>query len=405
MKIKTDNVKITTRQRTEVSSSDISSLAESMGRIGLLNPIIIDETNTLIAGFCRLSAARQLGWAEIEAKAYNSLTAIEKQEIELEENIKRKQLTWSEECLAVAKIHSLRNNTVRQTGALLHKPISVIQEQLNGARVLQTLPELSKAKSLRKALMTYKRVEGALLSGLLEAEMLSSQGLDFVNADCVEYVKGLPDESIDLVLTDPPFGIGLTSNPTIKPYADSETNLFETLSALFPELYRVLKPGRHVYVFMCDDQWNDVRLLLKNAGFKTREKAIVWNKGRATAAFGHQTTTWLSQHQLIIFAYKDFERPLNSSSCVNAMLEFPPPQNRFHPFELPEGLCSKLIEISSYPGESVLDCFAGSGIILKQALTLGRLAFGCEIDKTWFGHARYDINASGEFYNVKSDKP
>ena len=75
------------RQRRELRNID--ELAESIQRIGLINPIIITQDGVLVAGERRLSAIRKLGWTHVSVQFVEELSDYELQTIELEENIKR----------------------------------------------------------------------------------------------------------------------------------------------------------------------------------------------------------------------------------------------------------------------------------------------------------------------------
>lgn len=84
-------VRITDRIRSY--PGDLASLAESMEAIGLLNPIVIDSNNYLVAGYRRLTAARKLGWQEIEARMVDVRDKKTLLMIEMEENTTRKDFT------------------------------------------------------------------------------------------------------------------------------------------------------------------------------------------------------------------------------------------------------------------------------------------------------------------------
>lgn len=84
-------VRITDRIRSY--PGDLSALAESMEAIGLLNPIVIDSNHYLIAGYRRLTAARKLGWREIEARVVDVRDKKTLLMIEMEENTTRKDFT------------------------------------------------------------------------------------------------------------------------------------------------------------------------------------------------------------------------------------------------------------------------------------------------------------------------
>lgn len=92
------------REKAEADQALITSIESR----GLLNPIILHADGELVAGERRLDAHRKLGLTHILARIFERLTAIEQHEIELVENLARKQLTWQEEVRAVAGYHAIR---------------------------------------------------------------------------------------------------------------------------------------------------------------------------------------------------------------------------------------------------------------------------------------------------------
>src|SRR5687767_12155867 len=89
------------RQRRELR--DIDKLAESIQRIGLIQPIVITGDGVLVAGERRLTAVRQLGWTHISVQFVEDLSDYELQCIELEENVKRENLPWQDEVSALER--------------------------------------------------------------------------------------------------------------------------------------------------------------------------------------------------------------------------------------------------------------------------------------------------------------
>ena len=108
MLIKIKDVKIGVRLRE--NDGDMKGLAESIERYGLFHPIVIDQDNNLVAGCRRLLACERLGWSEIEAKRLDSLTEKELREIELEENIRRKDLTPIENSRHLIELAELKES-------------------------------------------------------------------------------------------------------------------------------------------------------------------------------------------------------------------------------------------------------------------------------------------------------
>lgn len=91
MKIKVSKINVGMRRRDEYG--DLEGLAVSIRKHGLIQPIVLDDQNRLVAGGRRLKAVKNLGWEEIEVRSVGELTDAELRELELEENLRRKDLT------------------------------------------------------------------------------------------------------------------------------------------------------------------------------------------------------------------------------------------------------------------------------------------------------------------------
>lgn len=79
-------------ERRRKDMGDLNELARSLAQCGLIQPIVIDDDGRLVAGGRRLAAAKLLGWQEIDCRLFGALSDVERREIELEENIRRKDL-------------------------------------------------------------------------------------------------------------------------------------------------------------------------------------------------------------------------------------------------------------------------------------------------------------------------
>lgn len=107
MLIPIENIKIKKRVRQDLGNLD--DLKESLKTYGLLNPITINHNHELIAGERRLSAAKQLGWTNINANIVDNLSEIEELEMEIEENNQRKEFTEEELLEGYRRLERLRN--------------------------------------------------------------------------------------------------------------------------------------------------------------------------------------------------------------------------------------------------------------------------------------------------------
>jgi ParB family chromosome partitioning protein len=107
VQIPIDDIVIKKRIRKELG--DLTPLTESLRRFGLMNPILVNKRNVLIAGRRRLEAARTLGWKTINAISVDARDVLTKLELELEENVQRRELSVEEIAQAYERIHKLRN--------------------------------------------------------------------------------------------------------------------------------------------------------------------------------------------------------------------------------------------------------------------------------------------------------
>lgn len=197
----------------------------------------------------------------------------------------------------------------------------------------------------------------------------------------------IPDESVDLILTDPPYGMQYRSPKWRRPMVgDDNLAWFEPM---IQEAYRVLKPNSHIYLFCNDHGLCTFREKLQEAGFKVK-RLLVWVKDQHTS--GDLRGDYASRTEFILFAQKG-RRLLNGKRDTNVLFFKRAGKKRVHPTEKPEDLLRFLIEKSSSPGDLVLDPFAGSGTTCRAAKDLGRRYLGIEIDPYYAALARLRVAA------------
>ncbi len=118
MKVPISDIIIKERVRTDLG--DIKPLMESLQKHGQLNPVTLSRENELIAGHRRTLAARELGWKYIEASVVDASTEVEKLQLELEENVYRKDFSPDEVLAGYQRLARLRNPSVtRRIGRAL----------------------------------------------------------------------------------------------------------------------------------------------------------------------------------------------------------------------------------------------------------------------------------------------
>jgi ParB family chromosome partitioning protein len=161
MKLPLTSIHIENRQRIDLG--DIAELADSLRSLGQIHPILVTplssplngKTHRLVAGERRYRAAESLGWPEIDVTTRENLSPDELHELELEENIRRKDMAWQERCLNILTIHELRQKKAvlasdtwgqRETGKMLGLDFGHINYLLHIARKLRS--EMKPDKSL-----------------------------------------------------------------------------------------------------------------------------------------------------------------------------------------------------------------------------------------------------------------
>ena len=212
---------------------------------------------------------------------------------------------------------------------------------------------------------------------------------ELFNEDCLEGMKRLADKSVDLIVTDPPFAVGITSNGIRGTYED--LNLLRPFWELcLTEWRRVLKDGAQIYV---NTDWRTYPFMFNLLDeFFILRNMIVWDYGWFKAG-----SFYRFRHELIIFAThgkckRTFENCNDNCDvwnikCINYTLP-----TKHHQAEKPVELCEKMIRNSSREGDTVLDCFAGSGTTGVACVNLNRNFIGFEIDERFFNVAQKRIN-------------
>ena len=107
MQVPIKDIKV--KKRIRKIPGDIDALADSFRRYGQISPIVISKKNILIAGERRLEAAKRLGWRTINAIISERSGELERLELEVEENIQRRDFTSDEVAEASKKLYRLRN--------------------------------------------------------------------------------------------------------------------------------------------------------------------------------------------------------------------------------------------------------------------------------------------------------
>lgn len=411
------------RQRTDVG--DLGDLATSIKSRGLINPILLDSDNNLIAGFRRLSAHLLLGLDEIEYRRFDSLTDLDKQILELEENIQRKDLEWYEKAEAITKIHRMMKASSPDwnqdlTAAMLgYKDRAVVIRALQVVEGAASNEEIKGAKTLVGALNLVKRENSIKKRQEAVEAKISGKAPTFaaeiLTGDSKDLIKTLPDESVDAIITNLPFGIDLSFKSGVTPYFDDEDYIVELVMNLCPEFYRVLRPdswivclfdankirhnkysARLAEAFKGIDQTNEVNARLafdakaaagltywlEDSGFKVQSKIPeIWYKPNKTQGrCNDPDRDMIISYEAMIFARKGDPVLMQRGRSNVFVFDSPLFSERVHAVQQSDEFSTELVRLTCLGGSKVLDPFAGSGSVGIGALNRQCHFIGFELD-------------------------
>lgn len=208
-------------------------------------------------------------------------------------------------------------------------------------------------------------------------------GVTIYHGDCRDVVTGLLPQTVDLILTDPPYGQQfagqgvktLTANIRADGARQGVRVARQGLAASLP----ILKADAHALVFCHWESWPDFYDAC--SAFWPIKNALVWHKARG--GMGDTVMEYARDFEIIL--YGAFGRRAIVGRRDGAVIRgFPPVGNdRLHPTEKPVALLRYLIERHAPAGGAVLDLFMGSGSTLEAARMVHRRAVGIEIEERY----------------------
>ena len=207
--------------------------------------------------------------------------------------------------------------------------------------------------------------------------------------DCLELMKDIPDESVDLIITDPPY-----STPTITGFGRKQVKNVADLSiqetymkCLKKEFERILKPNAPVFIF-CDDKYYPS---IYRAFYNWQSvQMVVWDKGKIGMG-----KPFRKRHELLVYANRetiDYNRSENITHYPTVLnYKIVGEKEKMHPAQKPTKLLEDLILGFSNENDMILDCFMGSGSTGVACINTNRNFIGIEYDEKYFEIAKKRI--------------
>jgi DNA modification methylase len=200
---------------------------------------------------------------------------------------------------------------------------------------------------------------------------------EVIHGDCKVVLPAIPSESVDFILTDPPYFVRYKDRSGRSIANDDDP---ESVLGAFNDLFRVLKPDTFCVSFY---GWNSVAAFFeawKRAGF-TAVGHIIWHKG-----YSSRRGFLNARHEQAYVLVKG--HPAKPAQPLDDVRPWEYSGNVAHPTEKAVSILKPLVRSFSRPGDVVLDPFTGSGSTLIAAALTGRQYLGIELEGKYVEHAR-----------------
>jgi ParB/RepB/Spo0J family partition protein len=374
---------------------EVKARAASINTHGQLQPIlvVIDENGKyrLVAGLHRTKACELLK-RKVDAVTREMADEITLKTMELEENISRLDMHWTEREKALAYLHKLKTAadptwTQAKTAVVAKvRGQADVSESLKLVEMLAVFPELAEAKNKNQALSWAK----AKAAQVMRVHDVAGNHVDYsdieskiVLGDSVDVIKTIPDGTFHAIITDPPFGIDYDSRKagtegSLTAYKDDEDN-YRRLLSMAPDLYRVLKPNGWLIWFFGISWYEECKRTFRDAGFTVDELPIVWNRSSGRCITRRPDRYFARAYDVALHCIKGDPQMIirNKPNVLN--IDPVPSEDMDLIVERPVELYEELLLRLTVPGERVADFFVGSGSCPAACAKTRRDYFGVEL--------------------------
>jgi ParB/RepB/Spo0J family partition protein len=404
---------------TEGRFINSDGILESIKARGVYNPIIVTDELVLVAGERRLEASRELGLSDIPCRYVSELSEAEGKIIELEENLKRTELSWRDRARAIAELHEVyceqNEDWDRQdTAEALNE--SQLYIYLRVARDLDS-PRIVRATSVREAYNTLSRQDERAIEDAMSAiedagrevfgpapgpevgESAPSQPLgpapSILRADFIGWAAAYAGPRFNFIHCDFPYGISTfggdqSGRTRYTTYDDQAAAYSSLLAALCTHFDRIATPSAHLMFWLPADiyrQHQTLEYFREHAPFLSFWRSpIVWHKTDNAGILADPNRGPRHVYETAIIASRE-DRPLAAAGISDAYGA--PTDKTYHPSTKPEPVLRHFFRMFVDANTALLDPTCGGGSALRAAESLGAVrVLGLEIDEEHFNAAQ-----------------
>lgn len=403
------------RQRADVKTED---LEPSLKRWGMLHPVVLTRDFHLIAGERRLTAAKRLGWSQVPARFFDELNLLEAITIELEENLKRKDLPWQDEVKAVKRIHDtycqMEDDWDKvKTAESLGIEHTLVVKYIRVANDIDS-PQIANAPGIAAAynflLRRDERAMGDAMSDILAAgagavsmqpenaqpqvpkgKFLPAEE-SILQTDFISWVKTYKGQPFNLIHCDFPYGINVfagnySGRHSSATYDDKPDVYWTLLDALCDNLDKIMSASGHLMFWFSMDYYNETLETFKTKapGLEVQNFPLIWTKSDNVGIIPDAKRQPRRIYETCLIASREDRFLVKSVSNSYSA----PTDKTYHPSTKPEPVLRQFMSMFVDPGTRLLDPTCGSGSALRAAESLGAShVLGLEKDPEHCDNAR-----------------
>lgn len=399
------------RFRKSADQKHIDDLADSIFRNGLLHAPVIDDEGYILVGECRFKAIGKL-FKEQKSFMYGKervplgqipiiqkgqLDRLKRKEIEFEENEIRINLSWQETVWAEKEIHDLRTEQAAERGEEHTISDTAVEVNLSRPNIRKHLiiadmlndEEVAKAKTLDEAYRIVERKVTDAYNKTLARNFrpIVGENNTLINGDLFEELEKIPDGEFDFIITDPPYGIDVSSQGNFfarkHSYRDDRDYAQQILNHIAHHGYRICKRNACCFIFCDIEAFQDVKTIFKNQGWTPFRTPLVWDKVKQGIPpwpnMGPQRS-----YELFAFFVKGEKQVVQAHKDI---LSVPIERNLKRAAQKPAMLYYEILRHWTLAGDKVIDPCCGTGPIFPAANKLHLYATGIEFDPIAVGIA------------------
>lgn len=397
------------RQRRDLG--DLTDLALSIRDNGLIQPPVIRKDGELVVGERRWTAVKSLGWSHISVQFAEDLDPIQLHLVEYEENVRRTDLSWQDQCLAVKHYDDLRRQvspdwTAADTAKAFNFSAPTISRHLAVAEAIEAgnkrvieAPLFSTAKGIVER-ETQRKKSSTLAAFDISAPKSEAQveadgpaprpPVPLLLADFHEWVEDYQGPEFNFLHCDFPYGIEMNKSDQGAgdghgTYVDTVDVYWDLVNHLAVTMDYIVAESAHIMFWFSMDYYTETKYRLEQMGWRINPFPLIWLKSDNTGILPDPTRGPRRIYETAFFGSRGDRNIVRPKSNAFA---WPGQGKTLHMNEKPVAMLKHFFEMFVDEYSLVLDPTAGSANSLKAATQLrANHVLGLERDPEFFARS------------------